>query len=99
MGRYQKYREAVGREREFREEQRKLHRKHKEVDQDTVIVEKTNMLKFLLAYFRGIVKALTGILLILLAAIGILAMLYPGPRNEVIKVLYEIAAEISGFFI
>ena len=57
MGRYQKYREAVGREREFREEQKKLHRKHEEVDQDTVIVEKTNMLKFLLAYFRGIVKS------------------------------------------
>jgi hypothetical protein len=98
MGKYDKFRAAVREEQEYQKEQQRLHRKHDEIDPDAVIVEKVNMLKFLLSYFRGIAKALSGVVLILLAAIGVLALLYPAPRGEVMEVLAEIAAEIRGFF-
>lgn len=98
MGKYDKFRDAVREEKEYQREQRRLHRMHKEIDPDAVIVEKVNMLKFLLSYFRGIGKALCGTAMILLAAIGLLALLYPAPRGEVVRVLAEITAEIRGFF-
>lgn len=90
MGRYDKYKELVQEEQHFREEQKQLHERHDEVDEDTVIIETTNTVKFLLVYLRLLGKTIFGIALILLAAAGLLTLLYPESRDAFEHVMLSI---------
>ena len=94
MGRYDKYQEAVREERAFQEEQERLHEKHSIEDEDTVVIETTNMTKFLLTYLRLFLRSAFGIILITLGTVGILTLLYPDSRAEFFAVLTQIAENI-----
>lgn len=99
MGRYDKYKQLLKQENEFNEEQKRLHEKHDSIDEDKVIVEKSNTFKFTLSFLRGILKALCTIAIFVLAAIGLTTLIYPNVRDEfmvvVISVLNDVRAMVG----
>lgn len=96
MGLYDKYIEQMEKEEAFSREQGRLHRKHDDIDPDTVIVEKSNTVKFTLTFLRSVVKTVAAAMLILLAAIGLIALIYPDVRAELVQVAIETFDEIRG---
>jgi|GEM_PF-4925850 hypothetical protein len=65
--------------------------KHKhELPDNAVIIEKTNTAKFLLSFFKTFIKTAAGVLLITLAAIGVVTLLYPSLRGELAQIIAEV---------
>ena len=95
MGRYDKYQAAVKEELEFQKEQERLHDKHKTIEEDAIIIETSNMGKFLLNYLRNICRAAFGVVMISLSAAGLLTLLDPGSRAAFRLVLQGIAENIK----
>lgn len=92
-----KFKESLNREaeaiQEEEEQQEKLHRKHKDVEKDKVIVERS--------VFETIMSALGSILRVLLiiavgafAVIGILAIIYPEPRSALLDLWINTVGEL-----
>lgn len=78
-------------------EQETLHKVHHIEDENVVVVEKKSLLKFLIKTVGVMIKVLATIALVILAAIGILALVYPGPREELIEVYNENMATFMQF--
>lgn len=98
MGTYDKYRQNVLKEREFQREQTRLHEKHEEVAEDKVIIETSNTYKFTVKILIGLLKAAAAIVTVILISIGLLAIMYPEIRAELINTLNGILSEISAMF-
>lgn len=92
---YVKFAEKIMAEEKFIKEQKDLHKKHKNIDEDKVIIETSNSYKFTINFIRSAFKLIAEIILVALASIGILTLIYPGIRTELYKVLYEIAMQIK----
>ena len=71
------------------ERQRQLRQKHN-VDDNVLVVEKTNIVKLLI----GLIKTAASLLLILLCAMGLLSLIYPSIRIELMTVLENILCEV-----
>ena len=95
MGRYDKYRKAVKEEIAFNEEQDRLHEKHSNIDEDTIIIETSNMWKFLMTYLRLSLKTASSIMLVFLAAVGILTLIYPETRAAFQTLIETLIDEIK----
>ena len=99
----QRYKEGAGlvatieREREFEQEQERLREKHRIEAEDVVIVERPSLVKFLLKLGIATCKTAMTIALLLLALLGLLALLYPQPREELLQVLGTMLQEVKGF--
>lgn len=87
----------VGAEEEKQEEkkQEKLKRKFGIQGKNVVIVERTNMIKFTVRVIAAIIRLAATILLIGLAFIGILALIYEGPRKELMDILWNAIDQIK----
>lgn len=96
MGRYEKIKKAVKEDRAFKKEQEKLHEKHDGIDQDTVIIEKSNMAKFLLNFLRVLFRTLFGFITITLSTIGLLTLIYPDTRDAFFDVINQIIKDLVG---
>lgn len=72
-------------ERIKQEEKKELHQEElKEkynIEEDIVVVEKSNMVKFLTKMVAGFVRVMAGIFLYLFAIIGLAALLFPESRD------------------
>lgn len=95
MNKYAKMKEVANRETEFRNEQAALHEKHKDIDQNKVIVEKSMAVKHTYSFIKSICRTIVGVLFILLVAIGVITLIYPELRTELISILSTIYNEIS----
>ena len=73
----------VKREEENRKKQKKLREKF-DIPKDVVIVEKTNTFKFLVNVTGGVIKTAVLIIIFLLTVIGIVSLVFPVSRNELI---------------
>lgn len=78
------------------EEKEELHQEElKEkynIEEDIVVVEKSNMVKFLTKTIAGFVRVMAGILLYLLAIVGLAALLFPESRGvlwEQAKIVFQ----------
>lgn len=91
MDKYKNIKNKIEREQKVKEEQRKLHKKYKEVDGDIVIKEKGNLIEYVL-------RTTANIALSILAAIGLLAIIYKEPRMELISVIKETIKQVMGMF-
>lgn len=91
MDKYKNIKNKIEREQKSKEEQRKLHKKYKEVDGDIVIKEKGNLIEYVL-------RTTANIALAILAAIGLLAIIYKEPRMELISVIKETIKQVIGMF-
>lgn len=96
MGKFKKEKElarAVREELEWKEEQKKLHKKHEQIAEDVVILEKPHLVKFVMKSVAGSIRICATILLCMLAIIGLTALIYPEVRQELLQVLFEIMME------
>lgn len=91
MDKYKNIKNKIEREQKSKEEQRKLHKKYKEVDGDIVIKEKGNLIEYVL-------RTTANIALAILAAIGLLAIIYKEPRMELISVIKETIKQLISMF-
>ncbi len=81
----------------FRQRQNRLKKKYKVATDKVLVVEKSNMLKFSVNTIVKVVRLLLNILLFILASIGLLALVYPDPREDLYKILIEVVNQIKTF--
>lgn len=79
--------QEVQEEKKREEEQRRLHEIHGIQDENLIVVEKNNMLKFLVRTAGHIVRLVATAAIFILAAVGLLALIYPEVRGELLLVL------------
>ncbi len=79
------------------QEQLRKRNKYKIESDDVVIVEKNNIIKFLVLLLIRIIKMAATISVIVLAIIGVLALLYPASREILLQYFYKVLLEIQMF--
>ena len=77
--------------------QEKLREKYDVPDENVKIVEKKTTLQFLVRTAGVIIRTIFGAALIALAAAGLIAMIYPAPRAELLVVWKTILEELLSF--
>lgn len=78
----------VKKEQESIKKQKKLREKY-DVPDDVVIVEKTNTVKFFVNVTGSIVKIAVLIIIFLLTVTGIVSLIFPVSRNELIQSAFD----------
>ena len=97
MGKFRKELvKEVKREEENRKKQTKLREKF-DIPKDVVIVEKTNTFKFLVNVTGGVIKTAVLIIIFLLTVIGIVSLVFPVSRNELIHQFMITMKELRNF--
>ena len=82
-------------ERGFQEKQSELKEKYDIADEEIVVVEKSNTLKFLIRSLASLIRITATIVLITLAFIGLVAIVYPEPRNELLQIWEMILGQLK----
>lgn len=82
---------------DFQKEQEILKKKHHMEQEERVVVEKSNMLKFLIRACGSIIRIAATIAILALAVAGTAALIYPGPRNELIHMWREVYVQLQGY--
>lgn len=98
MGKYK--RGLVGeikQELEQEKEQERLHQKYQEENPDVVIVEKSHLVKFLIRTAGKVIRTLSVIALLVFAAAGVLALLYPETRTGLQKICEQTLEQLREF--
>lgn len=85
-------------EQERQREQERLRSKHHVDEKNILVVEKSNMVKFLIRTTGRIIRILATMTIFVLATIGLLALVYPEVRTELIHILGQIMADIQKMF-
>lgn len=88
----------VREEEAFNSKQSKLKEKYNVADKDVIVVEKNNLIKFFVKTIGVIIRIFLWIVFLSLAAVGIIALVYPIPRKEVISVFHEALMQLKMFF-
>lgn len=78
-----------------KKEQERLHEKHHIQDMNVQIVERDNMIKFLIRNVVRFVWLISTMILLVFAVIGILTIVYPNIRAEFLFVFEQIILEIK----
>ncbi len=92
-------RREVREKQELAAEQSFLKKKHGIAqDQEVVVVEKSNMVKFLLRYLGFGIRLAATILLLFLAFIGLVAIVYPEPRMDLLTIFQNVQKDLFSFF-
>lgn len=81
-------------EKERQKEQARLKDKHRIADPDIIVVEKTNLLKFLIRCLALVIWIAATIFVVLLASIGVIALVYPEIREVLLQVLNGILIDV-----
>lgn len=76
------------------QEQKRLRKKHHVEEEGLLIVERDNLLKFFIRCLASMVRIGATIFLFLLAAIGLVSLVYPEVREVLLRVLYQIGQEL-----
>lgn len=76
------------------QEQKRLRKKHHVEEEGLLIVERDNLLKFFVRCLASMVRIGATIFLFLLAAIGLVSLVYPEVREVLFRVLYQIGQEL-----
>lgn len=83
---------------EFEKQQNELKRKHRIEEKNVIVVEKSNMTKFLIRTIGNVVRISATILILVLASIGLTTLLYPQIRSELLIILRQIINQLVSFF-
>ena len=76
------------------QEQKRLRKKHHVEEEGLLIVERDNLLKFFVRCLASVIRIGATIFLFLLAAIGLVSLVYPEVREVLFRVLYQIGQEL-----
>lgn len=91
--------EAYEKEKEQEAEQKKLKEKHNlDVDDNVIVVEKNNMVKFFIRLAIKLVKLCFTLILIYLAFVGLVALVYPAPRAELKDIFTQTIEQLTNLF-
>ena len=71
-------------------EEIKIRQKHNISDEKVVVIERSNTVKFMFKVLLNGIKTAAWITLIILAAVGIMCLVYPETRTDFFKILHEI---------
>lgn len=93
---FDRIKEEIKKQEEFKVKQQKLHDKHKNIDSDVVIVEKSSLVKFLIKLTISIFKTLLAIMSVLLCAVGVISLIYPNIRKELFITLSNMLNDLTG---
>ncbi len=74
--------------------QGRLRRQHGLVDQEVVIIEKSILLKFLIRVAASAIRTMAIIIVAGLAFVGLTALVYPEPRQDLWSVWVEICRQL-----
>lgn len=85
---------GIKEEQEQERKQARLRSKHHIEADNVLVVEKANLLKFIVRTFGRVIQAGATIAIFALAVIGLLALVYPEVRAELLQVLQQITSEI-----
>lgn len=73
----------------YQEEQKRIKSKYNITDENIKVIEKSNTIKFLLKHLIRFIKTMLTVIIIILAACGLIALLYPGPHKELMIIFKE----------
>lgn len=90
--------EAYEEETAKQQEQKRLHTKHDIEDENVIVVEKSNMVKFSIKSLGVIIRSGATIILLCLAAIGLLCIIYPETRQPLQDVVVQIFSQLTQYF-
>lgn len=91
-------RKKVLEERSFDKKQESLKEKYDIApEKEVVVVEKANTFKFTIRTFATVIKILATIILLGLAFVGIVALVYPAPRAELIKIFELVQEQLQSY--
>lgn len=76
-------------------EQRHLRKKYKVLEDGVIEVKKKRLLEIVLGAGAGIVRTVVRIILLVLATVGLIALLYVGPRNELELIFRECVEQLE----
>lgn len=87
---------ATGLMQEVNEDQQqdKLKEQYKIEDKNVVVVEKNNMIKFIVNALFRIFRYLATVAILCLAAVGLTALVYPLPRANLTTIFFHVLGEI-----
>lgn len=88
---------AVEERKKLQEEQNKLKEKHGIKEENVIVVEKTNMLKFLIRSLGTVIRVSATILLLMLAAVGLFTLAYVDIRTPFLTTLHEVLQQFFSF--
>lgn len=83
---------------EFEKQQNELKRKHGIEGENVIVVEKSNMTKFLVRTIGNVIRIFATIIILILASVGLTTLLYPQIRNELLIILRQIIEQLVSFF-
>lgn len=93
-GLVQEYHEKL----EYEQHQEQLKKKHNIEDENIVVVEKDDKVKFFIRLLISFIKTVSAICITILAAIGIISLIYPAIREELIVQLLLIKEQVLSYF-
>lgn len=80
----------------FEKQQQTLKKKHG-ISGEVIIIEKTNIFKFIINILLVLTKLMCWILLIILAITGLICLIYPSPRSDLFRILYESIKQLQTY--
>lgn len=86
--------EKIAEKRAFDLEQQKLRKKYKVYEDGIIQVKRKHMLEILLHAAAYIIRTGSMIILLVLAALGLISLIYTGPRSELIVILQEVIGQL-----
>lgn len=82
----------------FEEKQNDLKEKYNIDAQNVIIVEKNHVVKFFVKVMISFIKTVATISILVLAAIGLLTVVYPEVRNPFVELLVSFQEQIVSYF-
>lgn len=79
-----------------KKKQDQLHEKY-QINENLVVVEKSNMVKFLIRTILLLIRTIAAILVIILAVIGLLSLIYPEARTALTHIYEDTVLQIRQF--
>lgn len=94
MSKYQKAAQRIKEDARFRQQQEKLHAKYEEPE-DVIIKETSNMAKFTVKTLGTILRMVATVVVMILAAVGIMSLVYGNVRYELMLVMDSIFTQLG----
>lgn len=88
----------IRQEQETAIQQESLRQQHGIQDENVIVVEKSNMVKFMIRQLSAIIKFVATTMILVLAAIGLLSIIYPNIRSELLTVLLQYYNSLKLYF-
>lgn len=91
-------RKKVLEERSFEEKQDVLKEKYDIAkEKEVVVVEKSNTFKFTMRVLAAVIKVCATIILLSLAFVGVVALVYPEPRAELLEIYALVREQLQAY--